>query len=97
LYISLVVLVTAVVLAVSAGAARADDGGGGVVSGACSFTWSAGSIGFSCTAGGVTYQCSLQRTAVGTLVLACSSNGDVPRSITCTFRFAPFSVVCTKP
>jgi hypothetical protein len=60
-------------------------------------TWSAGSIGIVCTSEGVTYQCSLQRTGIGVFVLACSSNGDVPRSITCTFRLAPFSAVCTKP
>jgi hypothetical protein len=92
---TLVVLIVAAMFAAVSGVARADDGGG-TVTAKCSFSFSGGVLGVTCTTTtGVTYTCTLQRTAIGTFGLACSSSATATQ-LKCTFTFAPFSATCRK-
>jgi hypothetical protein len=93
---TLVVLIVAALFAVAGGVARADDGGGSAIKARCSLSFAGGVLGVSCTTStGVTYTCSLQRTAVGTVGLACSSSASATK-LSCTFTLAPFSATCKK-
>jgi hypothetical protein len=94
---TLVVLIAAAMFAVTGGVARAgDDGGGSAIKAKCSLSFAGGVLGVSCTtSAGVTYTCSLQRTAVGTFGLACSNSASATK-LSCTFTLAPFSATCLK-
>jgi hypothetical protein len=92
---TLLVVIVAAMFAVTGGVARADDGGG-TVSARCSLSFTGGVLGVSCTTStGVTYTCTLQRTATGTFGLACSNTATATK-VTCTFTLAPFSATCKK-
>ncbi|HEX4679898.1 MAG TPA: hypothetical protein VH210_11930 [Gaiellaceae bacterium] len=93
---TLVVLIAAAMFSVAGGVARADDGGGSAVTAKCSLSFAGGVLGVSCTTStGVTYTCSLQRTAVGTFGLSCSSSSSTTK-LSCTFTLAPFTSTCKK-
>jgi hypothetical protein len=93
---TLLVLIAAAMFAVTGGVARADDGGGDAIKARCSLSFAGGVLGVSCTSStGVTYTCTLQRTAVGTFGLACSNSATATK-LTCTFTLAPFSATCKK-
>jgi hypothetical protein len=94
---TLLVLIVAAMFAVTGGVARADDGGGdGAITARCSLSFTGGVLGLRCTTPtGVTYTCSLQRTAVGTFGLVCTNSATAAK-LTCTFILAPFSVNCKK-
>jgi hypothetical protein len=93
---TLLVLIAAAMFAVTGGVARADDGGGDAIKARCSLSFTGGVFGVSCTSStGVTYTCTLQRTAVGTFGLACSNSATATK-LTCTFTLAPFSATCKK-
>ncbi|MDX6485959.1 MAG: hypothetical protein QOF43_1112 [Gaiellaceae bacterium] len=93
---TLLVLLVAAMFAVTGGVARADDGGGDAIKAKCSLSFAGGVLGVRCTTStGVTYTCSLQRTAVGTFGLACSSSASETK-LNCTFTLAPFSATCKK-
>jgi hypothetical protein len=94
---TLVVLIAAAMFAVAGEVARADDGGGSsAITAKCSLSFAGGVLGVSCTTStGVTYTCTLQRTAIGTYALACSSSASTTK-LSCTFRLAPFTATCLK-
>jgi hypothetical protein len=93
---TLLVVIVAGMFAAVSGVARADDGSGSTVSARCSLSFTGGVLGLSCTTStGVTYTCTLQRTAIGTFVLACSNTATATK-LTCTFTVAPFSATCKK-
>jgi hypothetical protein len=95
---TLLVMIVAAMFAVTGGVARADDGGGdgSAIKARCSLSFAGGVLGLSCTTStGVTYTCTLQRTAVGTFGLACSNSATATK-LTCTFTLAPFSANCKK-
>lgn len=93
---TLLVVIVAGMFAAVSGVARADDGSGGTVSARCSLSFTGGVLGLSCTTStGVTYTCTLQRTATGTFALACSNTATATK-LTCTFTVAPFSATCKK-
>ena len=92
---TLAVVVVAGLFAAASGVARAEDDGGAVKA-RCTLAIVAGSIGATCTTTtGVTYTCTLQRTAIGTFALACSSSASATQ-LKCTFTLAPFSATCRK-
>jgi hypothetical protein len=94
---TLLVLLVAAMFAVTGGVARADDGGGdNAINARCSWSFAGGVLGVRCTTStGVTYTCTLQRTATGTFGLACSSSASATK-LNCTFTLAPFSATCKK-
>jgi hypothetical protein len=93
---TLLVVIVAGIFAAAGGVARADDGGGTAIKARCSLSFTGGVLGVSCTTStGVTYTCTLQRTATGTFGLACSNTATATK-VTCTFTLAPFSATCKK-
>jgi hypothetical protein len=92
---TLLVLIVAAMFAAVSGVARADDGGG-TVTAKCSLSFTGWVLGVTCTTtDGITYTCTLQRTAIGTFALACS-NSATTTQLKCTFRLAPWSATCFK-
>jgi hypothetical protein len=92
---TLLVLIVAAMFAAVSGVARAEDGGG-TEAAKCSLSFAGGVLGVKCTTtAGVTYTCTLQRTATGTFGLACSNSATATK-LTCTLVLAPFSATCRK-